>query len=98
MIRHTVVFTLLFENDSPEEDDFFAAVAKLAAIPGVRNFEILRQIGTKNQFDYGLSMEFESMQAYEGYTQHPEHTRFVQDTWLSAVENFMELDFKEFRL
>ncbi len=94
MIRHTVVFKLIHGRRSQGESAFFAAVAKLSAIPGVRNFEIMRQISPKNEYDYGLSMEFQSMQEYEVYNQHPAHTTFVRDIWIPSVERFMELDFE----
>jgi hypothetical protein len=88
------VFSLKQGKYSSAQGNFFSAVATLAAIPGVRNFKLLRQISPKNEFDFGISMEFESKEAYEGYNNHPEHTRFVQEAWLTHVEKFMELDFE----
>jgi hypothetical protein len=92
-IRHTVVFKLKHPKGSAEDQDFFKALMKLAAIPGVEKFECMKQVSRKNNFDYGLSMEFASQQAYDRYSNNPYHVAFVKNRWLSEVENFMELDF-----
>jgi hypothetical protein len=57
-IRHTVVFTPKHDAGSPEEADFLAAAARLAEIPGVDAFEILRETSPKNGYRFGISMEF----------------------------------------
>ena len=97
MIRHTVVFKLKHAKNSKEEADFLEAVSKLSQIPGVKNFECLRQISKKNDFDFGLSMEFDNQQSYDEYANHPEHVSFVQNVWLKEVESFMEIDYEEIK-
>lgn len=97
MIRHTVVFKLVHPKDSPEEKVFLDAICKLSAIPGVENFELLRQISMKNNFDYGLSMEFSSAKAYEDYNQHPDHVVFVKKVWKTEVSDFLEIDYEPLR-
>ncbi|MCM4153996.1 Dabb family protein [Arenibacter sp. N53] len=94
MIQHTVALKLKYAKGSPEEKEFLSAAAKLAFIPGVQNFQSLRQISKKNDFDFGLSMEFDNMVAYEGYNTHPDHTRFVTTYWAKYVEKFLELDYE----
>jgi hypothetical protein len=47
MIRHSVIFKLKYPKNSPEELDFLNAAKKLANIPGVENFECLRQTSKK---------------------------------------------------
>lgn len=96
MIRHTVVLKLKYPKGSAEEQTFLAAAQKLEALPGVQKFECLRQIGKKNNFDFGLSMEFENMEAYEGYNNHPKHTNFVQTFWLRDVAEFLEIDYEPY--
>lgn len=93
MIRHTVVFRLKHAPGSPAEQDFLHASRKLADIPGVACFECLRQVGTKNKFTLGLSMEFADASAYQRYCEHPDHTRFVRERWLPEVEDFLEIDY-----
>jgi len=94
MIRHTVVFKLKYPGNSPEEKDFLNAAKKLANIPGVQNFESLKQISKKNKFDFGLSMEFASQKLYDDYSNHPDHVQFVQKFWLKYVEDFLEIDYE----
>ena len=42
-------------------------------------------------------MEFVSKQLYDQYSNHPEHTAFVQQRWLKEVEDFLEIDFEVIR-
>jgi hypothetical protein len=94
MIRHTVAFKLKHAPGSAPERDFLEAARKLAAIPTVKNFEALRQTGKKNHFDFGLSMEFSSVEDYQIYNNHPDHVRFVQTRWIPEVADFLELDYE----
>lgn len=94
MIRHTVVFKLNDQKASVGEHDFLVAAKKLAAIPGVQKFECLKQISQKNNFDFGLSMEFATTEVYEQYTNHPDHVHFVQHYWLIQVSDFLEIDYE----
>jgi len=98
MIRHTVVFKLNCSKDSPQEKEFLSAIAALSVIPGVYNFELLRQTSLKNDFDYGLSMEFESHMSYVDYSQHPGHDKFVQTYWVRYVEKFLEIDYEPMKI
>lgn len=95
MIRHTVAFKLKHEAGSDAERDFLRACRLLANIPGVNNFECLRQTSLKNSFSFGLAMEFNSQADYEAYNNHPDHTAFVQNRWIPEVEDFLELDYEE---
>jgi len=93
MIRHTVAFRLKHAPGSASESDFLQAACELAKIEGVQKFECLRQTSRKNNFTWGLSMEFADEAAYAFYSSHPEHTTFVQQRWIPEVEEFMELDY-----
>ncbi len=94
MTRHTVAFKLMHPKSSPEEKLFLDAISKLSAIPGVENFELLRQTSRKNNFDFGLSMEFATVKAYEDYNQHPDHVTFVRTIWIPEVIDFLEIDYE----
>ncbi len=96
MIRHTVVFKLKYSKGSSEEREFLEAAMKLSSIPGVQHFECLRQTSKKNNYDYGISMEFDTINAYEGYNQHPDHVAFVKTFWMESVTDFMEIDYEPF--
>ncbi|WP_111976452.1 Dabb family protein [Algibacillus agarilyticus] len=94
MIRHTVAFKLKHAAGSAEEDAFLAKAKELALIPGVEKFECLVQISTKNNFDFGLSMEFANQTAYQTYNEAPLHQAFVNDYWLVDVIDFLEIDYQ----
>lgn len=92
-IRHTVTFSLIHPEGSAEERDFLDAARRLAIVPGVEAFEVLAQVGEKNGYRFGISMEFADRGAYDGYNEHPDHVRFVQERWLTEVSEFLELDY-----
>jgi Stress responsive A/B Barrel Domain len=94
MIRHTVVFSLRHPPGSPDEAAFLDAALALAAIPGVRRFERLRQVSGKNGYRFGFSMEFHDQAAYDGYNTHPDHVAFVRDRWQAEVTDFLEIDYE----
>jgi hypothetical protein len=96
MIRHTVAFRLRHPKGSPEEADFMATIASLREIKGVEQFEILRQVSTKNAYTFGLSMEFADSSAYQSYNDHPDHVAFVNERWIPEVEEFIEIDYEIF--
>lgn len=93
-IRHTVVFRLKHDKGSGEEQNFLAAARQLSSIPGVENFECLKQISQKNTYDFGLSMEFASQEEYDRYSNHPDHVAFVEKRWWQEVADFLEIDFQ----
>ena len=93
MIRHTVAFRLVHPAGSPEEADFLEEAKTLADIPGVQRFEALREVSPKNDFAFGLSMEFENQAAYDGYSNHPQHLSFVERRWSTEVADFQEVDY-----
>jgi heme-degrading monooxygenase HmoA len=96
MIKHAVIFKLKHARNSAAEKKFMNAAMNLAAIPGVTNFECLRQVSPKNKFDYGLAMVFASEAAYHAYSNHPAHVQFIELFWLKDVEDFLEIDFEEY--
>jgi hypothetical protein len=90
---HSVFFKLKHDKGSDAERSFYDAAMQLADIPGIQKFEWLNEISPKNGFDYGLSMVFVNQTAYDTYTAHPDHVRFVQDVWTPNVADFMEVDY-----
>jgi Stress responsive A/B Barrel Domain len=91
-IRHSVVFTPTHAEGSAEEADLLAAIGRLAAIDGVEAFELMREVSPKNDYRYGLTMEFADAAAYHGYNEHPEHVAFVEQRWDAEVAAFLEID------
>jgi len=94
MIRHTVAFTLVHAPGSPEEQDFLTRGPELLrAIPGVTDFTVSRQIGSKSDFRFQFAMSFADEEAYAAYDAHPDHQGFVAQRWQNEVARFEELDF-----
>jgi quinol monooxygenase YgiN len=91
-IRHSVVFRLKHAEGSAAEADFLHANAALVAIPGVEAFELMREVSPKNDFRFGLTMEFADPAAYTAYNQHPDHAGFVSQRWDAEVADFLEID------
>jgi hypothetical protein len=91
-IRHSVVFTLTHAAGSAEETDFLDAIVRLEAIPGVEAFELMREVSPKNDYRFGLTMEFADPSAYAAYNEHPDHVAFVERRWDSEVTDFLEID------
>jgi quinol monooxygenase YgiN len=94
VIRHTVTFRLVHPDGSAAEAAFLDAARELGQIPGVQRFEQLRQVGSKNDFTFGFSMEFTDAAAYAVYDNHPTHLAFVAQRWVPEVADFLELDYE----
>ncbi len=90
---HSVFFKLRHEAASTEESDFFAKAAKLVAIPGVENFQVLEEVSPKNPYNFGFSMEFATQADYDSYNNHSDHVSFVQNVWINEVAEFQEIDY-----
>ncbi len=93
MIRHSVILKLKSDINSLEKQAFFEAVDKLTTIPDVQKFEVLKQISPKNKFEYGISMEFDTQEQYDFYSNHALHQAFIQNFWMKSVEDFLEIDY-----
>jgi hypothetical protein len=91
-ITHTVFFTLKPGSASIPTQDFYQEALKLATIPGVEDFRWVEETSPKNNFDYGLIMDFADQAAYEAYNVHPDHVYFVEAIWIPNVAEFMEVD------
>jgi len=91
-IRHSVVFTPTHAAGTPEEADLLAAIERLAAIPGVEAFELMREMSPKNDYRYALTTEFADASAYQAYNEHPEHVAFVEQRWDAEIAAFLEID------
>ncbi len=98
MITHSVFFKLKVPNGSSEEKAFLNAITKLSSISWVKNFQLLKQTSPKNEFDYGLKMEFDNQDSYDSYNEHPHHALFVKMYWADYVEEYIELDYEKIDL
>ena len=92
-IQHTVAFCLVHAPGSAAEAQFLETARRLADIPGVEDFQQLRQVSPKSEFTFNFSMSFADRAAYQAYNDHPRHVSFVRDCWEREVSDFQELDF-----
>jgi hypothetical protein len=51
-------------------------------------------VSSTNDFDFDLSMEFETAADYQAYNVHVDHQRFVETRWNTEVAEFMEIDYE----
>ena len=93
MIKHSVFFKLKVKGNALSEADFLSEAMKLATIPKVNNYEIVKEVSPKNEFQYGLYMEFDSEADYQFYCEHELHVNFVENIWIPNVEQFQEIDY-----
>ena len=95
MITHSVFMKLKYASGSAQEKVFMERAEKLADIPGVLNYRIVKETSPKNDFEYGLVMQFESQKEYDSYNDHPEHSAFVEEVWIPNVATFQEIDYQQ---
>ncbi|WP_078551224.1 Dabb family protein [Bacillus alkalicellulosilyticus] len=94
VIKHMAFFTLKHPLESKETKTFLKdGLDILSAIPVVRNFEVLKQVSAKTDFDFGFSMEFNNEEDYQTYNEHPDHQAFVEKRWKVEVNSFQEIDY-----
>lgn len=94
MIVHSVIFSLKHAKGSAAEAAFLKAADILIGIHGVKNFEKLRQVSKKNDYDFGFSMKFADQAAFDFYNAHADHVAFVQGRWIPEVSKFLEIDYE----
>jgi hypothetical protein len=93
--HHQVIFCLKAGTSGPAVEAFLTDAERiLRTIPGVRNFQVLKQVSPKNDYDFGFIMEFAHRGDYRAYDAHPDHTAFVQGRWVPEVSRFLEIDFE----
>lgn len=97
MITHSVYFRLKHAEDSPEEKAFLEKADALKSISTVRNLQCVREISPKNNYRFGLTMQFEDRDAYRHYNDHPDHQAFVEQVWIPEVAEFLEIDYEPIR-
>jgi heme-degrading monooxygenase HmoA len=93
-MQHTVTFRLKHATGSEAEAGFLSAAAELTSLPGVKGFQIRRQVSPKNAHTFGISMNFDSEEAFKRYCDHPRHVEFVENRWIPEVAEFQEADFR----
>jgi quinol monooxygenase YgiN len=94
-ICHNAFFKLKDSLSTEDRKLFFDEIYKLADIEGVIDFKVVKETSSKNQFEFGATMQFKDQKAYEAYNQNPLHQKFVKEIWMKMVESFMEIDYMQ---
>ncbi|MGF6822018.1 hypothetical protein M2317_000922 [Microbacterium sp. ZKA21] len=93
-LQHTVTFRLNHPTGSAAETAFLRdAHTALTSIPGVEDFRIHAQVGSKSDLTFQFSMFFADEGAYTAYDTHPTHVAFVAERWVPEVAEFQEFDY-----
>ena len=92
---HTVFFEFKEEITPREVHSFKEESLHLADIPDVQHLRWLEETSSKNDYRYGLRMQFSDRPAYQRYLEHPTHVRFVETAWNPQVKAFIEIDYVE---
>ena len=94
-IQHGVIFSLKHDKGSAAANRFLEDGRRiLTGIPVVQDFQVFSQVSPKNEYDYGFTMVFDSMDDYRTYNDHPDHVSFVEERWMKEVDKFLEIDFE----
>jgi hypothetical protein len=78
MIRHVFLWKVAPGADGEQIIRILAALPPV--IPGIRRWEIGPHKGPRRYesiYDGGLTMDFDSLEDYEAYSDHPEHQRVL---------------------
>ena len=80
MIRHVVMFKW---NEGIDEAHVAATAAALERLPGlipqIRSYTLGRDLGVASaNFDFAVTGEFESVESFVQYRDHPDHQAVVQ--------------------
>jgi heme-degrading monooxygenase HmoA len=92
MIQHLVLVQLRHASGSAAETTFLEGCQMLAGIPGVEDFEVLRQMNPDTEWRFAFSMRFADQQAYDDYKVHPDHVAFGEKVWAPAVTVGQDVD------
>ena len=91
--RHMVIFDFHAGTDSEKISLFLSDAERiLSEIPGINDFQVCRQVSPKNDFPYCFLMDFDTIEIFKAYEQHPNHSGFVNDRWIPEVSRFLEID------
>lgn len=99
MIRHVVLFCWAPATNREDVDEIEAALRALpAAIPALRSLHVGADLGIGGNADFAIVADFEDLEGYEVYRDHPAHEA-VRETLImprvasrTAVQYSVEAD------
>lgn len=89
-IRFFSAFRLKHETGSEAETEFLREYSALGSVPGVENFELMREITPKewSTCEWVVMWEFADLAAHTAFHEHPAHHKFVAEYWNTGVAEF----------
>lgn len=83
-VTHVVLCWMDTSLTETQVDDLITETQKLDRIPGVEKLSVGRPVHSErtivdDSFTFGITMEFESVEAMNAYLKHPAHTQFVTE-------------------
>jgi hypothetical protein len=89
MIRHLVMFRWTDDVDGAHVDRVAAALNELVgAIPEIDGYVHGRDLALADgNYDYAIVGDFESVEAYETYRDHPLHRSFIADLIVGSISD-----------
>ena len=103
-IHHVVVIWLKKHGDPEAQRKYIEGSKRLSKLPGVLSYDIGPVAGIKrdkpspsvdDSFDVAVSATFESKEALENYSKHPEHQKVIQEVLKPLVDHYKVYDFAD---
>ncbi|MGR8941198.1 MAG: Dabb family protein [Gammaproteobacteria bacterium] len=103
-VHHVVVVWLKQHGDPEARRKYIEGSKRLSKLPGVLSYDIGPIAGIKrdkpspsvdDSFDLAVSATFESKEALENYSKHPEHHKVIQDVLKPLVDRYKVYDFAD---
>jgi Stress responsive A/B Barrel Domain len=87
MIRHVVLFRWAEETTEEQKQRVAAELARLPAlVPSLRAFHIGSDLGiNQGNFDFAVAADFDDVDGYLAYRDHPEHRAMISQFILPAA-------------
>lgn len=96
MVRHVVMFTFKDGVTDAQVGEYLTAVSQLpSVVPGIRDFKVGRDVGVNpGNFTMVVCGDFDSVEDYLGYRDHPEHQRVVKEIGLPIIAQRAAVQFE----
>ncbi|MGR9087762.1 MAG: Dabb family protein [Gammaproteobacteria bacterium] len=102
--HHVVIVWLKRHGDPEAQRRYIEGSKRLSRLPGVLDYAVGPVADIKrdtpspsvdNSFDIAVSATFESQEALENYSKHPEHHKVIQEVLKPLVDKYRVYDFVE---
>jgi hypothetical protein len=103
-VHHVVIIWLKQHGDPEARRKYIEGSKRLSKLPGVVSYDIGPVANIKrdhpspsvdDSFDVAVSATFESKEALENYSKHPEHQKVIQEVLKPLVSHYKVYDFAD---